>query len=60
MSAASPTSPMTSVYAGQRCIGFVLRRGHTGYEAYDADLESLGKFSTQREAADAVSARGSA
>jgi hypothetical protein len=54
---ASPATPMTSVYTGQTCVGFVLKRGHSGYEGFNADLESIGTFPTQREAADAVTQR---
>lgn len=49
------TVPLTSIYDGQRCIGFLLRRGKSGVEAYDADCISLGLFPTEGEAANAVS-----
>jgi hypothetical protein len=54
MSAATSTSPMLSIYDGQRCVGFVYARGRTGFEAFTADQRSLGTFRTQREAATAV------
>jgi hypothetical protein len=57
MSGAASVTPMTSVYAGQRCIGFIFKRGPQGFEAFDAEEHSLGIFSTQREAAHAVSQR---
>jgi hypothetical protein len=47
---------MLSVYSGQQCIGFVLARGRRGYEAFDSGERSLGAFTTQGEAVDAVSA----
>lgn len=53
-------SPMISVYSGQRCIGFLLRCGREGVEAFDADCISLGKFATAKEAANTVSANFSA
>jgi hypothetical protein len=55
--AAKPSAPMVSVYSGRTCIGFVLNRGVAGYEAFTADQRSLGLFKTQREAADAISAK---
>jgi hypothetical protein len=45
---------MVTVYAGQRCIGFLLNRGHRGWEALDAREESLGTFANQKAAADLV------
>jgi hypothetical protein len=48
---------MTSIYSGRQCVGFVLKRGHTGYEAFDSDEQSLGVFKTPSEAAAAVSER---
>jgi hypothetical protein len=47
-------APVTSVFAGQVCIGFILNRGEAGFEAFDADERSLGLFPTQREAAAAI------
>jgi hypothetical protein len=35
-------SPMVSIYDGQRCVGFVLARGRSGFEAFDAGERSLG------------------
>jgi hypothetical protein len=37
---------------GGKCGGFVLRRGRTGYEAFDADEKSL--FPSESEAAEVV------
>jgi hypothetical protein len=48
---------MLSIYEGQRCIGFLLNRGRTGWEAFDADEVSLGIFPTQQAASDAINAR---
>jgi hypothetical protein len=45
---------ITSVYAGQVCLGFILARGAAGFEAFRADEKSLGLFPTQREAAAAI------
>jgi len=51
---AASTSPMVSIYDGQRCVGFVYARGKQGFEAIDCDQRSLGMFATQREAVTAV------
>jgi hypothetical protein len=45
---------LLSVYAGQRCIGHVLHRGKTGFEAFDAADNSIGMFATVQQAADAL------
>jgi hypothetical protein len=46
---------MVSVYDGQRCVGFVLSRGpKAGFEAFDANEVSVGFYSTQTAAADAI------
>ena len=58
MSGALTTGPMLSVYDGRTCIGWIIARGKLGYEAFDADERSLGTYSSQRGAADAVSAAG--
>jgi hypothetical protein len=49
-------APMLSIYDGQRCIGFILKRGKAGVEAFDANCTSLGVFATEPAAADAVTA----
>jgi hypothetical protein len=51
---------MSSIYDGRKCIGFILRRGKAGTEAFDLNESSLGIFESDRAAADAVShaARG--
>jgi hypothetical protein len=54
MSIANSTSPLLSIYDGQRCVGFVFARGKQGFEAFTAEQQSLGTFATQREAATAV------
>jgi hypothetical protein len=51
MTAAKPTTPpLVSIYDGQRCLGFILARGKTGFEAFAADERSLGLFQSQKEA----------
>ena len=45
---------LVSAYSGQCCLGFVINRGATGFEAFNADEKSLGLFPTQREAAAAI------
>jgi hypothetical protein len=51
---------MSTVYVGQYCLGFILARGKTGFEAFDRNEKSIGLFPTQRAAADAITeqARG--
>ena len=48
-------APMLSVCTGQVCIGHILRRGKTGFEAYDADDKLIGSFDSQNAAAAAIS-----
>jgi len=47
---------MLYVYDGRECIGHLLNRGKCGWQAYDAVDSSLGTFTTQGEAAEALSA----
>jgi hypothetical protein len=48
----STTRPsFTSVYDGTRCLGHLLERGKTGWEAFDADDKSLGLYPSQKQAA---------
>jgi hypothetical protein len=42
--------PLVSIYDGQRCLGFILARGKTGFEAFAANEQSLGLFPSQKEA----------
>ena len=48
-------TPMVSVYHGQTCIGHILGRGRSGFEAFNAHQHSLGMFPTAHTAADAIS-----
>ena len=48
------TAPMSYVYDGRECRGFVLARGRLGFEAFDSEERSLGVYGTQREAAAAI------
>jgi hypothetical protein len=45
---------MLSVYHGQRCLGNIVKRGKRGYEAFDANDNSLGTFPTDHEASNAI------
>ena len=45
------TAPMLSVYDGHECIGFILRRGGGGAEAFTADDRSVGLFKDDQDAA---------
>jgi hypothetical protein len=52
----APSSvPMLSVYDGRDCIGFLLSRGKLGFEAFDSNQQTLGIFTSEKEAADAIS-----
>ena len=46
--------PMVAVYDGRACLGHVLGHGKAGFEAFNADDQSLGIFPSQREAAAAI------
>jgi hypothetical protein len=48
------TAPMLSIVTDEGCIGFILRRGKAGYEAFREEGSSLGIFQTQQQAADAI------
>jgi hypothetical protein len=50
----APTSPMTSVFAGQRFVGFLFHRGNQ-VEAFDEN-HSLGLFENQEKAIAAIAA----
>jgi hypothetical protein len=52
----SDATPMISIYSGQVCVGFILRCGREGFEGLDTAGNGIGKFSTMKEAAKAVSA----
>jgi hypothetical protein len=52
------SAPLSFVYSGRECLGFILARGKLGFEGFDRDEQSLGTFKTQREAADAISNNG--
>jgi hypothetical protein len=56
MKATAPLAPLSFVYDGRDCLGFILARGKLGFEAMDRDERSLGVFQTQREAATAIGA----
>ena len=45
---------MLTVTDGKRCLGFILPRGKTGFEAFNDADRSLGLFPTSQDAADAV------
>jgi hypothetical protein len=47
-------SSWVSVYSGRDCIGHVLSRGSQGFEALDANDQSLGLFDSQQAAAHAL------
>jgi hypothetical protein len=45
---------MLCVYDGQRCIGHIIARGKTSFEAFDQRDESIGIFPSMKLAAAAV------
>jgi hypothetical protein len=47
------------VLVRERCLGHVIERGHTGFEAFDAAEQSLGTFATAAEAVAALIAAAS-
>jgi hypothetical protein len=49
-----PTAGMISVYSGRECLGHVLARGKSGFQAFDVDDRSLGIYRTRSEAIAAV------
>jgi len=53
-------APMAYVYSGRDILGHILSHGPKGFESFDRDDKSLGIYPTQREAADALSAKESA
>jgi hypothetical protein len=48
-------TPMVTLYAGHCCVGFIFKRGTLGFEVFDAAQHSLGLFSNERAALDALS-----
>jgi len=36
------TAPMSYIYDGRACLGFVLSRGRAGFEAFDREQRSRG------------------
>jgi len=47
-------SPLSYIYGGRQCLGFILRRGKLGFEAIDREEVSLGLFKTPSAAANAA------
>jgi hypothetical protein len=50
----SVVDPLAYVYDGRQCLGHVLARGKTSFEAFDRDDKSVGIFETQCQAANAL------
>jgi len=46
--------PFASVYDDRSCLGVILARGRSGFEAHAADDHSLGLFPSPRKAAAAI------
>jgi hypothetical protein len=47
------TISLSYVYDGRRCIGHVIGRGKTGFEAFSTDDKCLGLFPSMKDAANA-------
>ena len=54
MTARPSITPMMYVLDGEQCVGFVIRRGHGGYEATDQGGATIGFFRSEGAAANAV------
>jgi len=50
------TAPLSYIYDGRECLGFVLARGRAGFEAFDRQERSLGLYPAAPAAANAVCA----
>ena len=50
------TAPLSYIYDGRACLGFVLSRGRAGFEAFDREERSLGLYPAAPAAANAVCA----
>jgi hypothetical protein len=50
----APATPLISVMHDGRCLGFLLRRGQQGVEAFTRETQSLGCFPTEHEAIGAL------
>jgi hypothetical protein len=48
------TAPLVYIYDGRECVGFILARGKTDYEAFDPNNNSVGIFETQPRATNAL------
>ena len=48
------TAPLSYIYDGRACLGFVLSRGRAGFEAFDREERSLGLHPSAPAAANAV------
>jgi hypothetical protein len=46
MTARSGLTPLSYVYDGRACLGFVISRGRAGFEAFDREERSLGLYPT--------------
>ena len=59
----TPEPALLTIFDGrQQCLGFVLRRGSKGWEAFDAHSVSFGLYDTKADAAAVLTfgARGGA
>jgi hypothetical protein len=50
----APATPLISVMHDGRCLGFLLRRGRQGIEAFTRETQSIGCFPTEHEAVSAL------
>lgn len=54
MSAPPPTTPLITITIADRCVGYLIRRGKSGFEAFGPDDKSRGIFTSETEAVGAV------
>jgi hypothetical protein len=51
---APPATSLVNVFTNERCIGYLIKRGKTGFEAFDAGDKPLGVFAEEQDAVAAV------
>jgi hypothetical protein len=49
-----PITSLISVMIDNKCIGYLIKRGKTGFEAFNSDDKSLGMFAEEHDAVAAV------
>ena len=54
MSARATKPALATSFVGEKVVGFILRRGYLGFEAWTADEKSLGLFPSEDDAHSAL------